>query len=126
MTIRIVDIETAGTDPVADAIIEIASVDLRDDRQPALDPGGPLIPVPSESSAVHHLIDEELLLPWAGKGALALPADLGKAASLPVMAVPPTASDLEAARPADLERFAALARRWASRADPSREGRAVT
>ena len=29
-----------------------------------------------------------LLLPWAGKGALALPADLGKAASLPVTAAP--------------------------------------
>src|SRR5260221_9918450 len=27
-----------------------------------------------------------LLLPWAGKGALALPADLGAAARLPVMA----------------------------------------
>ncbi len=29
-----------------------------------------------------------LLLPWAGKGALALPADLGKAAQLPVTAAP--------------------------------------
>ena len=29
-----------------------------------------------------------VLLPWAGKGALALPADLGKAASLPVMPTP--------------------------------------
>ena len=29
-----------------------------------------------------------LLLPWAGKGALALPADLGAAASLPVTAAP--------------------------------------
>ena len=29
-----------------------------------------------------------LLLPWSGKGALALPADLGKAASLPVTAAP--------------------------------------
>jgi hypothetical protein len=29
-----------------------------------------------------------LLLPWSGKGALALPSDLGKAASLPVTAAP--------------------------------------
>jgi hypothetical protein len=29
-----------------------------------------------------------LLLPWAGKGALALPADLGKAAALPVAPTP--------------------------------------
>jgi hypothetical protein len=33
-----------------------------------------------------------------------------------------TASDLEAARPTDLERFAALCRQWASLADLSREG----
>ena len=34
-----------------------------------------------------------------------------------------TAADLEAARPADLERFAALCRHWASLADVSREAR---
>ena len=34
-----------------------------------------------------------------------------------------TASDLEAARPADLERFAGLCRHWASLADLSRETR---
>jgi hypothetical protein len=28
MVVRVVDIETTGTDPVADAVIEIASVDL--------------------------------------------------------------------------------------------------
>jgi hypothetical protein len=28
MTLRVIDIETTGTDPVTDAIIEIASVDL--------------------------------------------------------------------------------------------------
>ena len=33
-----------------------------------------------------------------------------------------TASDLEKARPTDLERFAALCRHWASLADLSREG----
>ena len=34
-----------------------------------------------------------------------------------------TASDLEQARPTDLERFAALCRHWASLADLSRETR---
>jgi hypothetical protein len=34
-----------------------------------------------------------------------------------------TTSDLEAARPTDLERFAALCRHWASLADLSREAR---
>jgi len=29
-----------------------------------------------------------LILPWAGKGALALPADLGKAAQIPLTAAP--------------------------------------
>ena len=34
-----------------------------------------------------------------------------------------TTSDLEAVRPTDLERFAALCRHWASLADQSRDGR---
>ena len=34
-----------------------------------------------------------------------------------------TASDLEAARPTDLELFAALCRHWGSLADQSRDGR---
>ena len=34
MTLRIIDIETTGTDPATDAIIEIASVDLRADLAP--------------------------------------------------------------------------------------------
>ena len=63
MTIRIVDIETTGTDPASDMIIEIASVDLLGDGTIAnqmstlVRPG---IPVPPESSAVHHLIDADL------------------------------------------------------------------
>jgi DNA polymerase III epsilon subunit-like protein len=31
MTVRVIDIETTGTDPTVDAIIEIASVDLLKD-----------------------------------------------------------------------------------------------
>jgi exodeoxyribonuclease X len=63
MTLRIIDIETTGTDPVTDAIIEIASVDLLADGtitnqvSTLVRPG---IPVPPEASAVHHLIDEDL------------------------------------------------------------------
>jgi exodeoxyribonuclease X len=63
MVVRVIDIETTGIDPVVDAIIEIASVDLLKDgtitnqRSTLVRPP---IPVPPESSAVHHLIDEDL------------------------------------------------------------------
>jgi exodeoxyribonuclease X len=63
MTVRVIDIETTGTDPMGDVIIEIASVDLLKDgtiinqRSTLVRPA---IPVPPESSAVHHLIDEDL------------------------------------------------------------------
>jgi exodeoxyribonuclease X len=63
MTVRLIDIETTGTDPTVDAIIEIASVDLLKDgtitnqRSTLVRPP---IPVPPESSAVHHLIDEDV------------------------------------------------------------------
>ena len=30
MTVRVIDIETTGTDPMVDAIIEVASVDLHE------------------------------------------------------------------------------------------------
>jgi exodeoxyribonuclease X len=63
MTLRVIDIETTGTNPAADAIIEIASVDLLADgaianRQSTLVRSG--IPVPPEASAVHHLLDVDL------------------------------------------------------------------
>jgi hypothetical protein len=63
MTIRIIDIETTGTDPANDMIVEIASVDLLRDgtitnRMSTL--VRPAIPVPPESSAVHHLIGADL------------------------------------------------------------------
>ena len=63
MTVRCIDIETTGTDPAHDAIIEIASVDLQRDgtitnqRTTLVVPD---IPVPAEASAVHHLIDADL------------------------------------------------------------------
>ena len=63
MTVRVIDIETTGTDPTVDAIIEIAAVDLLKDgtiaNQRTALVRSPL-PVPPESSAVHHLIDEDL------------------------------------------------------------------
>lgn len=63
MTVRCIDIETTGTNPVCDAIIEIASVDVLANgtianRQEAL--VCPPIPVPPEASAVHHLTYEDL------------------------------------------------------------------
>jgi exodeoxyribonuclease X len=63
MTVRVIDIETTGIDPAVDAIIEIASVDLLKDGTIANQRSTlvrPPIPVPPESSAVHHLIDEDL------------------------------------------------------------------
>jgi exodeoxyribonuclease X len=76
--IRVIDIETTGTNPAADAIIEIASVDVRPDRTIANQQEAlicPPIPVPPEASAVHHLLYEDL----TGKPALrdVLPSFLG-------------------------------------------------
>jgi len=63
MTVRVIDIETTGTDPTVDATIEIASVDLLKDGTIANQRTAlvrPPLPVPPEASAVHHLIDEDL------------------------------------------------------------------
>lgn len=63
MTIRVIDIETTGTDPLTDKVIEIASVDLDRDGgytnalTVLCDPG---IPIPAQASAVHHLIDDDV------------------------------------------------------------------
>lgn len=62
--IRVIDIETTGIDPATDAVVEIASVDVK--------PGGvianqqetlvcPPIPIPPEASAVHHLLDADVV-----------------------------------------------------------------
>ena len=63
MTVRCIDIETTGTSPQKDAIVEIASVDLRADgtignQHSAL--VAPGIPMPAAASAIHHLIDSDL------------------------------------------------------------------
>jgi exodeoxyribonuclease X len=63
VTVRCIDIETTGTDPAKDAIVEIASVDLKRDntitnfRETLVDAG---VAVPAVASAVHHLIDADL------------------------------------------------------------------
>ena len=63
MTVRCIDIETTGTDPARDAIVEIGAVDLRRDntitnfRETLVNPG---VLVPPAASAVHHLIDVDL------------------------------------------------------------------
>ena len=63
MVVRVIDIETTGIDPAADAIIEIASVDLvrgggvTNARSTYVAPGRQIPPV---ASAVHHLTDEDV------------------------------------------------------------------
>ena len=61
--IRVIDIETTGIDPVNDAIIEIASVDMvqgggiTNPMDTLVRPGKP---IPPGASAVHHIIDEDV------------------------------------------------------------------
>lgn len=66
MVLRTIDVESTGTDPTKDAVIEIASVDLvrHDDTftvvnqmQTFVNPGRPIPPV---SMAVHHIIDQDV------------------------------------------------------------------
>lgn len=70
MVLRITDLETTGTDPKIDRICEIASVDLvrtsvdpiefgiSNPRETLINPG---IPIPPQSSAVHHILDEDVV-----------------------------------------------------------------
>ena len=63
MIIRCLDIETTGLDAATDAIVEIASVDLRSDgsiistAETLVQPGRSVSPA---ASAIHHLIDDDL------------------------------------------------------------------
>jgi exodeoxyribonuclease X len=66
MVVRVIDVETTGIDPERDAVIKIASVALLADGT-ITNRVSPLVrsgmPVPPEASAVHHLIDEDLIGP---------------------------------------------------------------
>jgi exodeoxyribonuclease X len=55
----IVDLETTGTDPQNDAIVEIATVDVRDEQLVIADSSlvKPPIAIPPQASAVHHIVD---------------------------------------------------------------------
>jgi exodeoxyribonuclease X len=59
---RILDVETTGTDPVSDRIVEIGYCNLRDGV--VGEPGGILInpgrPIPPETSAIHHITDADV------------------------------------------------------------------
>src|SRR5262245_42089654 len=61
--IRIIDIETTGTDSATDAIIEIASVDMvrgggiTNAMNTLVQPGKP---IPPGASAIHHIVDEDV------------------------------------------------------------------
>ena len=65
MTIlRVVDIETTGTDPTEHAIVEIAATDVHPERRSAGQTFAHLVkpphPIPPEAMAVHHILDEDV------------------------------------------------------------------
>lgn len=63
MTLRVIDVETTGTNPDTDRIVEIASIDLTRDGEfyraieRLVNPG---IPIPPLASSVHHIIDADV------------------------------------------------------------------
>jgi exodeoxyribonuclease X len=61
--IRVIDIETTGTDPTSAAVVEIASVDVTADGAIINEQDDyvcPPHPIPPEASAVHHILDEDV------------------------------------------------------------------
>lgn len=67
MTVRIIDTETTGFDPATDEICEIASIDIKkvDGLFRAINPLETFCkiskPMPAQASAVHHIIDADLM-----------------------------------------------------------------
>ncbi|MGE5510289.1 MAG: putative quorum-sensing-regulated virulence factor [Bacteroidota bacterium] len=63
MVLRVIDIETTGLDPMADAIVEIASVDLTKEggiTNPQQTFVFPDQKIPALASAVHHIVDDDV------------------------------------------------------------------
>ena len=67
MTARVIDVESTGVDPAKDAIIEIASVDLVRGEDGTIGIGNPMAtyvdperPIPPQSSAIHHILGEDV------------------------------------------------------------------
>ncbi|TQE98733.1 MAG: hypothetical protein FKY71_12235 [Spiribacter salinus] len=65
--LRVVDLETTGTDPDSDGIVEIGSVDyVVEDGRLRIDQtfeqlANPGCPIPPEASAIHHLTDADVV-----------------------------------------------------------------
>lgn len=66
MTIRVIDLETTGTDASKDRIVEIAALDITkmgeryeptNVRSHLVNPG---MPIPAQASAVHHITDSDV------------------------------------------------------------------
>ncbi len=63
MVLRVLDVETTGTDPAADRIVEIAAVDLDQNGKIASmmqNLCNPQRTIPPQASAVHHIIDADV------------------------------------------------------------------
>ncbi len=67
--ITVIDVETTGLTPEADRVVEIAAVEVRQTVEPSIWLVGaeaasfvnPRIPVPLEATAVHHIVDADLV-----------------------------------------------------------------
>jgi len=59
MTVKIVDLETTGTDPQNDKVVEIGAIDLDTNQEynTFVNPG---IDIPPEAISVHHILDSDV------------------------------------------------------------------
>ena len=64
MTVTVIDLESTGLDPATDAIVELAAVDMTPDGQITRRREHlicPPVPIPASASAIHHLLDEDVV-----------------------------------------------------------------